>query len=65
MPRKTLTVLYVIIATIVGAALLLKVFVKIRIQHPALIFNGVLMLLLIVSALTINQYLALAQARVF
>jgi len=65
MPRKTLTVLYVVIATIVGAALLLKVFVRIRIQHPALIFNGVLMLLLIVSALTINQYLALAQARVF
>jgi hypothetical protein len=64
-PRRTLVALYIALAAIITIALLLKVFIRIRIQHPALIFNGVLMLLLIVSALTINQYLALAQARVF
>jgi hypothetical protein len=61
-PHEMTNYLYGTLFTIVLAALLLTVFVKIRIQHPRLIVNGVLMLIVIATALVANQYIALAGA---
>lgn len=61
-PHEMTNYLYGMLFTIVLTALLLTVFVKVRIQHPRLIVNGVLMLLVIATALAANQYVALANA---
>lgn len=61
-PHEMTNYLYGMLFTIVLTALLLTVFVKVRIQHPRLIVNGVLMLIVIATALVANQYVALANA---
>ena len=63
-PKTVVNSLYFLIAGILGIALLLLIFVKIRIQHPGLIANGVLLLLIISGALFLNQYLALYKSSV-
>lgn len=63
-PRLIMTYFYVMLFTVVLLALALKIFVNINIQHPALIVNGVLMLLVIASALLINQYLSFSQIHI-
>ncbi len=45
-------------------ALILKVFVKVRIQSPRLILNGVLVLVAIFSALVLNHYILLFAAEI-
>lgn len=64
-PRAFVNYLYVIIGTIIVLALVLKIFVKMKIQHPRLIINGALILLIIASVMTFNYYLFLAQAAIF
>ncbi|MEX2054343.1 MAG: CAP domain-containing protein [Candidatus Colwellbacteria bacterium] len=61
-PRGIYNLMLLTIATIVGLALALKVFVRMDIQHPPLIINGVLLLLIVASALVFNNYLSLSQA---
>jgi len=56
-PKMTTAQVYVALLVFVVAALALKVFIKIRIQHPRLIVNGLILIALIISALAINQYL--------
>jgi hypothetical protein len=63
-PRIVSNLLLIILATIILLALLLKIFVAIRIQHPPLIVNGVLVLLIVASAIWFNQYLSLADIAV-
>lgn len=64
-PKNTAQMIYLFIGALVLFALLLKIFVKIKIQHPQLIANGVLLLLMIGSALLANQYITLRGADIF
>jgi len=50
---------------ILSAARVLKIFIKIKIQHRPLILNGLLALLLISFAVWLNQFLSLHQAKKF
>ncbi|RJQ13473.1 CAP domain-containing protein [Candidatus Parcubacteria bacterium] len=60
-PRATTNLAFLTLATIIFLALALKIFIKIEIQYPRLITNGVIMLIIIASALLINHYLAVSQ----
>ena len=64
MPKKMITLIYLVIAGIVLLALALKIFVKIKIQYPKLIFNGVLVLFVIISLLYLN-YLLIQPGQIF
>lgn len=64
-PKSMMNYLYVIIFTIVLLALVLAVFVKIKIQHSALIVNGSVLLLVVGSLLVLNQYLSISRLQVF
>ncbi len=63
-PRAMTNYLYLIILTIISLAIALKLFVRMESSHAHLIANGVLLLILIVSALMVNQF-AITQARIF
>ncbi|MEK7512791.1 MAG: CAP domain-containing protein [Patescibacteria group bacterium] len=63
-PRATTNVFLIIVATVVFAALLLAFFIRIRIQYPRLLINGLLMLMLVVSLLIWNHALALMNAHI-
>ncbi|PJA64386.1 MAG: hypothetical protein CO159_03470 [Candidatus Portnoybacteria bacterium CG_4_9_14_3_um_filter_40_10] len=64
MPKKMISLIYLVIAGIVLLALALKIFVKIKIQYPKLIFNGVLVLFVIISLLYLN-YLLIQPGQIF
>lgn len=64
MPKTALGYFYLAIALLVLVALGLKIFVRIKIQYPKLIFNGVLILFVIISITYLN-YLIVAQGAVF
>jgi hypothetical protein len=55
-PKSTLSVMLWLLAALVSAALILKVFVKVRIQYPKLIMNGMLVLGVIYLCSLLNQY---------
>ena len=59
-PRQTTNVLYLIIAALVTLALGLAVFIKIRIQYPHIIGNGLLVLAVIIALLLLNSALNLS-----
>ena len=63
-PRAVSNYLYFVLFTILLLALLLSIFIKIRIQHKALIINGVILLLIISSIIWLNQYIALTQTKI-
>lgn len=63
-PRRTIAYLLIALATIISLALALKIFIRIEIQHPPLIVNGVLLLILITSALVINNYIGFVSAKI-
>ncbi len=63
MPKTVANTIYFAIAALVLLALALKIFIKIRIQYPKLIFNGVVMLFFIISLLYLN-YLLSAQGQI-
>ena len=63
-PRATTNYIYGALAAVILAALTLKIFVKIKIQHPVLIANGVLVLLVLVTAALANEYLSLIYTQV-
>lgn len=56
-PLKTTNIILKILAIVMIIALILKIFVQIKIQFPVLIVNGTLLLTIIFSALWINNYL--------
>ena len=57
-PKTTTNYMLVVLATIIAVALLLKVFVHSPVKHPPLIVNGVLLLLIMSSAILVNQYVS-------
>ena len=64
--QKTVTnYAFIFVSVIVLLALVLNTIIKIRIQHPRLVLNGFLMLLIIGAVLAINQHLTLYNAQIF
>ncbi len=61
-PRQTSTVIYLILAAILILALGLTIFVKIRVQYPHLITNGILLIAVIISFILLNSALGFTQA---
>lgn len=59
MPKTVTTAIYLAFAAVFLLALALKIFVKIKIQYPKLIFNGALVLFVIISLLYFNYLLIL------
>jgi hypothetical protein len=64
-PRSTTNFLFIILAAIFSAALVLKIFIKIKIQHPKLILNSLIVLFVIASMVYLNYYLLSTNARIF
>jgi len=63
-PRALADYLYAVLATIILTALVLAAFLRLRMPHPRLLVNAALMLLVIAAALSLNQWIALAQAAI-
>jgi len=64
-PRTMNKYLFIVFLTIVSLALILTVFIKVRIQHPPLIVNAAMILLVLGSLLVVNQYLTLSHIQIF
>jgi hypothetical protein len=64
-PRLTSNVIYTILAALVIFALMLNVFMKMKIQHPQLVLNGLMILFAIGTLAIFNQHLLLANAQIF
>lgn len=64
MPKTATNIIYVAIAAIFLAALALKIFVKIKIQYPKLIFNGLILLFVIISIFYLN-YIIIEPGSIF
>jgi hypothetical protein len=60
-PRSVTTTIYLILAAMILFALGLAVFVKVRIQHPHLIANGVLLVAFTLSLIVLNAALGFTQ----
>jgi hypothetical protein len=60
-PRSVTTTIYLILSAILLFALGLAVFVKVRIQHPHIIANGVLLLAFTLSLVVLNAALGFTQ----
>ncbi len=56
-PRHTMNMILYIVLGIVGIALLLKIFIKIHVQHPDLIINGMIVVALIVGLYLLNGFI--------
>lgn len=61
-PRQTSTMIYLILAAILVFALGLTVFIKIRIQHPHLIANAILLIAILIAFIILNSALGITQA---
>ena len=64
-PRNSFEDIYFAAMIFTAAALILNIFIRIKIQYTSLIFNGFIILTLIIFILWVNQYLAFSQARIF
>lgn len=60
-PRQVTTTIYLILTAILLLALGLAMFIKIRIQHPHLIANGVLLIAITLSLVALNAALGFTQ----
>jgi len=63
-PRSIINYLFIVLLTIISLALSLKIFIKIKIQHPKLIVNGVILLIVISLLVWTNQHVALMQVKI-
>ena len=57
--------IYLIILAVISLALILNILIKIKIQHPRIIFNGILLILIINTVLLINQHLLSVNSKIF
>lgn len=64
-PKMRTEYLYLIIAIFLSFALILNVLIKPRIQRPRVIINGIVLILIINTALFINNYLLLTNGKIF
>lgn len=60
-PRRTTNYLFILLAAIIGIALALAIGINVKVQHPGIIAHGVLLLVIIASAIALNNYLAYAR----
>jgi hypothetical protein len=63
-PKITANFIYIAFGLLMIVALALTIFIKIKIQHPKLIGNGVLLLLLIAAMLLVNQFVTIYPAKI-
>ena len=59
-PRRSINVVYIIFGTIVLLAILLVVFIKRNIQHPSLVVNGAVILMVISAVMAVNRLILVA-----
>lgn len=64
-PRNTIEYLFLILATIITITLVLTIGVKVKVQYPRILLNGVVMIIIIASALILNYYIVAAQVKIF
>lgn len=64
-PKSSAKYLFLFFGFLVLTALSIKILVKIKIQHPALIFNGFLLLFLLGSMIFLNNELTTLSAKIF
>lgn len=65
MPRLLTNYIFLSLLAIVFVALTLKIMVRVRIQYPVLIMNGLLLLAIISVVLLFNKYVNVADAMIF
>jgi hypothetical protein len=63
-PRAAVNFIYLVLATIIAATLVLLLLVRTHRTHPRLLVNATLMLMMIAGALAANHWIALASATV-
>jgi hypothetical protein len=63
-PRQTVNYIYLFIIGLFLAALFFNIFIKIRIQHPNVIFGGVLVIAVAGLCIMLGQYVTLAHAMI-
>jgi Cysteine-rich secretory protein family len=63
-PRTVVDYLYLALAVLFGLALLLNVFIKVRVQYPSLIFGGMLVILVAGMLIVFNAHMVLSGAAV-
>ena len=63
-PRHSTSMLYLILAAILTFALGLAIFIKIRVQHPHIVANGMLLVAIILSLVMLNAALNLTQGAI-
>ncbi len=64
-PRRLSNDFYFLLIALIVGALLLNIFIKIRIQHPQLIANGIFVIALAALCVVLNQHQLLAHAVIF
>jgi len=63
-PKWTINYIELIFGGLILIALILTIFIKIRIQHPRLIANGSILLTVIAVIILVNQFISLYQAQI-
>jgi uncharacterized protein YkwD len=64
-PRQLSNDFYLLLIVIMAGALLINLLIKVRIQHPQLIFNGVFVIAIAALCVVLNQHQLLAHAMIF
>jgi len=64
-PRITTSNLYLLISIIMAGALLLNIFINIRVQYPTLILSGLFIIISMALVFFLNKYIILSQAQIF
>ena len=64
-PRATANLIYIFLGALILLALLLKIFIKFGIQHPVLILNGLLILIVVSSLIYFNYHIFVSNAVIF
>lgn len=64
-PRTRTQYFYLALLGLISLALVLSIFIKIKIQHPRIIINGLILIFIINTVLFLNNYLFVANGQVF
>lgn len=64
-PKEISNYIYAFLLILISAALLLNIVIRPKVQHPKLILNGVLLLLIINAVVVLNNYLSFLNAKTF
>lgn len=64
-PKASSNIILLVILVVVTVAILLNLFIRFEIQHPDLILNGLILLLIITSVIAVNKYLLSPNLKIF